>query len=35
MEREIEWHYLPMDDIQYARALADLGQAEARREVAA
>lgn len=35
MEREIEWHYLPMDDIQYARALADLGEAEARREVAA
>ncbi len=35
MEREIEWHYLPMDDLQYARALAELGAAESRREVAA
>jgi transketolase len=35
MEREIEWHYLPMDDLQYARALAELGAAEARREVPA
>ena len=35
MEREIEWHYLPMDDLQYARALAELGVAESRREVAA
>ena len=25
MEREIEWHYLPMDDAQYATALAELG----------
>ena len=35
MEREIEWHYLPMDDLQYARALAELGVAESRREVPA
>ena len=35
MEREIEWHYLPMDDLQYARALAELGAAESRREVTA
>jgi transketolase len=35
MEREILWHYLPMDDDQYASALAQLSAAEARREVAA
>jgi transketolase len=35
MEREIAWHYLPMDDGQYAAALAELAVAEARREVAA
>ena len=35
MEREIKWHYLPMDDEQYAVALAELGSAEAQREVAA
>ena len=31
MEREIRWHYLPMDDDQYATALAELGALEARR----
>jgi transketolase len=35
MERRIEWHYLPMDDVQYATALAELGAVESRREVAA
>ena len=35
MEREIAWHYLPMDDDHYARALAELAVAEARRGVAA
>lgn len=35
MERRIEWHYLPMDDGQYAGALAELDAAEARRGVAA
>ena len=35
MEREIKWHYLPMDDEQYAAALAELGSAEAQREIAA
>ena len=35
MEREISWHYLPMDDGQYATALAELAVAESRREVAA
>jgi transketolase len=35
MEREIRWHYLPMDDGQYASALAELSAVEARREVAA
>ena len=24
MENEIEWHYLPLDDEQYAQALLDL-----------
>jgi transketolase len=24
MESEIQWHYLPMSDEQYARALADI-----------
>jgi transketolase len=35
MEREIRWHYLPMDDGHYARALAELRAVEARRGVAA
>jgi transketolase len=35
MEREIKWHYLPMDDLQYARALAELGVNESRRKVPA
>jgi transketolase len=35
MEREIRWHYLPMDDGQYASALGELSAVEARREVAA
>jgi transketolase len=35
MEREIRWHYLPMDDDQYARALAELAATEARRGIAA
>jgi transketolase len=35
MEREIRWHYLPMDDGQYASALGELSAAEARRGVAA
>ena len=35
MEREIAWHYLPMNDEQYATALAELGVAESRSEVAA
>jgi transketolase len=35
MEREIRWHYLPMDDAQYAMALAELGVAEERRRAAA
>jgi transketolase len=35
MERRIEWHYLPMDDVQYATALAELGAVESRRGVAA
>jgi transketolase len=35
MEREIRWHYLPMDDGQYAHALAELAASEARRGVAA
>jgi transketolase len=35
MEREIRWHYLPMDDDQYAGALAELSAVEAARGVAA
>jgi transketolase len=35
MEREIRWHYLPMDDGQYASALDELSAVEDRREVAA
>jgi transketolase len=35
MEREIKWHYLPMDDVQYATALAELGVVEAHRGAAA
>jgi transketolase len=35
MEREIRWHYLPMDDGQYASALAELSAVEARRGIAA
>ena len=35
MEREIRWHYLPMDDGQYATALAELSAVEAARGVAA
>ena len=35
MEREIRWHYLPMDDGQYATALAELSVVEAARGVAA
>jgi hypothetical protein len=35
MEREIAWHYLPMNDEQYATALAELGAVEARRGIAA
>jgi transketolase len=35
MEREIRWHYLPMDDGQYASALAELAATEARRGIAA
>jgi len=34
MEREIRWHYLPMDDDQYATALSELGALEARRAAA-
>jgi transketolase len=34
MEREIKWHYLPMDDVQYATALAELGAVEADRAAA-
>lgn len=30
MEDKLEWHYLPMSEEQYARALADLDDAEAR-----
>ena len=25
MEREVKWHYLPMDDAQYAQALQEIG----------
>jgi transketolase len=28
MEDKVEWHYLPMNDAQYADALADLDRAE-------
>jgi transketolase len=35
MEREIRWHYLPMDDGQYANALGELSTVEARRGMAA
>jgi transketolase len=35
MEREISWHYLPMDDGQYADALDELSAVESRRGVAA
>jgi hypothetical protein len=35
MEREISWHYLPMDDGQYAVALDELSAVESRRGVAA
>jgi transketolase len=35
MEREISWHYLPMDDSQYAVALDELSAVESRRGVAA
>jgi transketolase len=35
MEREIAWHYLPMNDEQYATALGELGVAESRNGVAA
>jgi len=35
MEREIGWHYLPMDDRQYALALDELSAVESRRGVAA
>jgi transketolase len=35
MEREISWHYLPMDDGQYAVALGELSAVESRRAVAA
>jgi transketolase len=35
MEREIKWHYLPMDDNQYASALAELSGVESQRAVAA
>lgn len=35
MERKIRWHYLPMDERQYASALAELAVAESRRGVAA
>ena len=34
MEREIRWHYLPMDDAQYATALSELGALEAGRAAA-
>ena len=34
MEREIRWHYLPMDDAQYATALSELGALESRRAAA-
>src|SRR6185295_17644110 len=30
MEDKLEWHYLPMSEEQYARALADLEEAEKR-----
>ena len=35
MEREIAWHYLPMNDQQYATALGELSLAESRNERAA
>jgi transketolase len=35
MEREISWHYLPMDDGHYAVALDELSAVESRRGVAA
>jgi transketolase len=35
MEREISWHYLPMDDSHYAVALDELSAVESRRGVAA
>ncbi len=35
MEREIAWHYLPMDDDHYATALAELAVAESVRGAAA
>jgi transketolase len=35
MEREISWHYLPMDDSHYAVALDELSAIESRRGVAA
>lgn len=35
MEGEIQWHYLPMDDGQYASALEELSATESRRGVAA
>ncbi|MBV8084026.1 MAG: transketolase, partial [Chloroflexi bacterium] len=25
MERQVKWHYLPMDDAQYAQALREIG----------
>jgi transketolase len=28
MERQLKWHYLPMDDDQYERAMAELAMAE-------
>ena len=34
MENEIRWHYVPMDDEQYAGALAELAAVEARRAAA-
>ena len=26
MERQIKWHYWPMDDTEYAQALAEVGE---------
>ena len=25
MERQVKWHYLPVDDAQYAQAMGEIG----------